>query len=70
MQTEFVIDGGQVKVDQAGEAPHVVVHGSAEAFILLVYGRLPLSDALRTGQLAADGDSRHIQALEEWFKGV
>ena len=70
VQTEFVIDGGQVKVDKAREAPQVVVNGSAQAFILLVYGRLPLAEALQTGRLVAEGDDNYIEALGEWFKGV
>lgn len=70
IQTSFVIDGGEVKVDGARGLADVVVTGSADAFILVVYGRLSLPEAIHTGQLIADGERQHIQAIGEWFKGV
>ncbi|MDH3601812.1 MAG: maleylpyruvate isomerase family mycothiol-dependent enzyme [Candidatus Tectomicrobia bacterium] len=70
-QTDLVVEGDQVRVETAAENPaQVMMRCDAETFVLLVYGRLPLTSALDSGRLIAEGDADHTAALASWFRGV
>ncbi len=70
-QTDLVVEGDQIKVEPSGEEqPDAQVRCDAEAFVLLVYGRLPLAPALDSGRVIVEGDPAHATALGSWFKGV
>jgi hypothetical protein len=71
LQTDLVVEGDQVRVEAAAASPaQVLMRCDAETFVLLVYGRLPLTSALDSGRLMAEGDADHTAALASWFRGV
>jgi predicted lipid carrier protein YhbT len=41
-----------------------------ETYVLLVYGRLPLDDAMRSGRLVVEGDRELALAFGQWFRGI
>ena len=49
---------------------HVRYRCCPETFVLLMYGRLSVTDALTQGRLQADGDATLMTAFRQWFRGV
>jgi hypothetical protein len=71
LQTDLVVEGDQVRVEAVATRPaQVLMRGDAETFVLLVYGRLPLTSALDSGRIMAAGNADHTAALASWFRGV
>jgi len=71
LQTDLVVEGDQVQVEATAASPaQVLMRGDAETFVLLVYGRLPLTSALDSGRIITEGDADHVAALASWFRGV
>jgi len=68
---DIVIEGDRVQVEPAGaNSATVTYHGDTETFVLLMFGRLPLSEALEKGRLVADGEATQADAFAQWFRGA
>ena len=61
---------GRVYVWAMGTTADVTVHGDVEAYVLLVYGRLPLEAAMASGRLTVTGDRELALAFGQWFRGI
>ena len=70
-EQDIVIDGERVWVEPAGTAAATVIfHGDMETFVLLMFGRLPLSEALAQRRLVATGEATQVDAFAQWFRGA
>lgn len=70
-RTDLVVDGEQARLEPVSAAPaSVTFHGATEPLILLLYGRLPVSEAIAAGHIAAVGEAEGIRLFAEWFRGV
>jgi uncharacterized protein (TIGR03083 family) len=70
-RTDIVIEGDQARMEPGETAQaNVTFCCATEPFILLLYGRLPLSDAIAAGRMTAEGDEGLIPAFAQWFRGV
>jgi uncharacterized protein (TIGR03083 family) len=70
-EQDIVIDGERVRVEPAGTAAATVTfHGDMETFVLLMFGRLPLSEALTQRRLVATGEAAQVDAFAQWFRGA
>lgn len=70
-KSDLVIDGNAVRMEAAENTPvDVTFQCDAETYVLLLYGRLNLDDALASGRLVAEGDSRLAQDFGQWFRGI
>ncbi len=68
---DIVIAGDQATVEPAGTAvAHVLLWCDPETFVLLMLGRLPLSDALAQRLLVAEGAGEQVSAFAQWFQGA
>jgi uncharacterized protein (TIGR03083 family) len=62
-------DSFRIQPPVAGVAD-VVVKCSADAYVLLVYGRLTAQEGVASGRLAIDGEAELMRRFESWFKGL
>jgi hypothetical protein len=70
-EQDIVIDGERVWVEPAGTAAATVTfHGDMETFVLLMFGRLPLAEALAQRRLVATGEATQVDAFAQWFRGA
>jgi uncharacterized protein (TIGR03083 family) len=70
-EQDIVIDGEKVRVEPVGAATATVTfHGDTETFVLLMFGRLPLSEALAQRRLMAEGEAAQVDAFAQWFRGA
>jgi uncharacterized protein (TIGR03083 family) len=70
-EQDIVIEGERVRVEPAGTAPATVTfRGDPETFVLLMFGRLPLPEALAQRRLVAEGAREQIAAFAQWFQGA
>jgi uncharacterized protein (TIGR03083 family) len=68
---DIVIEGERVRVEPVGTAPATVTFRSdTETFVLLMFGRLPLSEALAQCRLVAEGEATQVDAFAQWFRGA
>jgi hypothetical protein len=68
---DIVIEGERVRVEPAGTATATVTFRSdTETFVLLMFGRLPLSEALAQRRLMAEGEVTQVDAFAQWFRGA
>jgi uncharacterized protein (TIGR03083 family) len=68
---DMVVAGDTATVEPTGTAAaDVTFQGDTEAFVLLIYGRLSLSEALAQRRLVAAGEGAHVHAFAQWFRGV
>jgi uncharacterized protein (TIGR03083 family) len=71
LRTDIVVTGEHAHLEPAAATQASVTFSCAtEPFVLLCYGRLPLSDAMATGHIAAAGDAGLIAAFAQWFRGM
>jgi len=70
-QLDIVVADNQAYLEPAGTA-YADVHCCCDTatFVSLMYGRLPVPDALATGHLEMDGEAELITAFAQWFRGV
>jgi hypothetical protein len=69
--TDIVVAGDTASIEPAGAAAaHVTCHCDTETFVLIMTGRLPLSDALAQGCLVAAGEVERMDAFVQWFGGM
>lgn len=66
---DVLIDGGAT-IEAPGPRADVTAYCTTEVFVLLVYGRAKLQDAVKTQQVRIEGDRALASALPNWFKGV
>jgi uncharacterized protein (TIGR03083 family) len=70
-KSDLVVDGNTVRMEDAGDSqPQVTFRCDTETYVLLVYGRLPLDDAMRSGRLVVEGDRELALAFGQWFRGI
>jgi uncharacterized protein (TIGR03083 family) len=71
LKTDIVVEGDQAHLEpvEAAQA-NVTFHCATEPFILLLYGRLALPQAIAAGRIAAEGDTELIPVFAQWFRGV
>lgn len=68
---DIVIQGKQACLEEAGTSPaQVTFYGDTATYVLVMYGRLSLKDALATGRMAAEGDQTLAMAFNQLFKGI
>jgi uncharacterized protein (TIGR03083 family) len=68
---DIIVEGDTARVAETGDTmPDVTFRCDTETFVLLVYGRLPLAEALDSGRLAVEGDRDRALAFGQWFKGI
>jgi uncharacterized protein (TIGR03083 family) len=70
-EQDIVIEGDRVQGEPAGTAAaDVTLRSDAETFVLLMLGRLPLSEALAQCRLVATGKAAQVDAFTQWFRGA
>jgi uncharacterized protein (TIGR03083 family) len=70
-KSDVVIDGRTVRMEDPGATPAQVTFAcDTETYILLVYGRLDLEAAIRSGRLRVEGDAQLARAFGQWFRGI
>ena len=68
---DVVVDSRETRLEAAGRTrAKVTFRCDAETFALLMYGRVPLDDAIATTRVAAEGDSKLVSDFGRWLKGV
>ena len=68
---DIVVAGDQATVEPAGTAvAHVRLWCDPETCVLLMFGRLPLADALAQRRLVAEGAREQVAAFAQWFRGA
>jgi uncharacterized protein (TIGR03083 family) len=71
LRTDIVVEGGQARLEPVDATQADVTFCCAtEPFILLLYGRLSLPEALAAGRITAAGDAGLIPAFAQSFRGV
>jgi hypothetical protein len=66
---DIVIAGDQATVEPATTAvAHVCLRCEPETCVLLMFGRLPLADALAQRRLVAEGVREQVAAFAQWFR--
>jgi hypothetical protein len=68
---DIIVAGNTLRMDDAGDTTaRVTVRCDTETYVLLVYGRLNLEDALASGRLMIEGDRELAIAFGQWFRGI
>jgi uncharacterized protein (TIGR03083 family) len=68
---DMVVTGDQASVEPGGTAvADVLLRCDPGTFVLLMLGRLPLSDALAQRRLVAEGAREQVSAFAQWFQGA
>jgi uncharacterized protein (TIGR03083 family) len=71
VQQDVLVTPDAFRIEPVTAAPaDVTFHCSAGTYLLFVYGRLPLEQALRTGLMEIDGDREHASLFNTLFQGV
>ena len=69
--TDIVVEGDQARLEPVHLAQaNVTFCCTTESFILLLYGRLTLPDALAAGRMTVAGDVGLIPVFTQSFRGV
>jgi uncharacterized protein (TIGR03083 family) len=71
LKADIVVEGDRARLEpvEAAQA-NVTFHCAAEPFVLLLYGRLTLPQAIAAGHIAAAGEMDLIPVFAQWFQGV
>jgi hypothetical protein len=71
LRRDLVVEGNHACLEPVTAAPaHVTFCCATEPFVLLLYGRLPLSDAIAAGHITAEGATELIPTFAQWFRGM
>jgi uncharacterized protein (TIGR03083 family) len=71
LKIDIVAEGDQTRLEPAAAAQaNVTFHCATEPFVLLLYGRLTLPQAIAAGRIAAAGERELIPVFAQWFRGV
>lgn len=69
--TDIVVEGDTASIGPAGTAAaNVTCQCDTETFVLMMSGRLLLSDALAQGRLMVEGETEQMDSFTQWFGGV
>ena len=70
-RTDLVVDGEQARLEPVSTVEaHVTFCCAMEPFILLLYGRLPVLEAVEAGQITAAGEAACIPLFAQCFRGM
>lgn len=70
-QTDIIVDGQTLRMEAPQGTPaDVTIRCDVATYVLLVYGRLHLEDALASGQLVVEGDTTLVMAFGQRFRGI
>jgi hypothetical protein len=68
---DIVVGGEGVHMEaESADHAHVLYRCRPETFVLVMYGRLSVTDAMAQGRLTVDGDATLVTAFAQWFRGV
>ena len=68
---DIVVEGDKFRYEESLKGmADVSFRCHTHIFALLMYGRLPASDAMAAGHLAVDGDSELAAQCSQWVKGI
>jgi uncharacterized protein (TIGR03083 family) len=71
LRRDLVVEGHEARLEPVTAAPaHVTFCCAMEPFVLLLYGRLPLPDAIAAGHMTAEGATELIPTFAQWFRGM
>jgi uncharacterized protein (TIGR03083 family) len=71
LRTDIVVEGNQASLEPVDATQaNVTFYCTTEPFILLLYGRLSLPEAIAAGRITAEGDTGLIPAFVQSFRGV
>ena len=70
-RSDIVIEGSQARLEAAGDAPaHVTLHCDTASYVLVMYGRLRLEDAVAAGRVVVEGDPAQAADFNRSFQGI
>ena len=70
-QADIVVEGDKFRLEEPSEKPaEVEFHCNASTLVLIMSGRLTVSDVVSQGKLVVQGDSGLASRFSEWFKGI
>jgi uncharacterized protein (TIGR03083 family) len=70
-QSDLVVEGDAVRMEDTGNSQaDVTFRCETETYVLLIYGRLNLDNALASGRLVAEGDGKLAKDFGQWFRGI
>jgi len=68
---DIVVEGDKFRYEESLQVTaDVTFRCHTHILALLMYGRMPASDAMAAGHLAVDGDSDLAAQFSQWFKGI
>ena len=68
---DIVVEEGKGRIEPAGAgAAEVTFRCDRDTFVLMMYKRLTLDEAIAAGRLSAEGDSGLISDFDRWSKGA
>ena len=68
---DIVVEGDKFRYDESIQGmADVTFRCHTHIFALLMYGRMPASEAMAAGHLAVEGDSELAVQFSQWFKGI
>ena len=71
INADVVVKGDGFQLELAAQGPaDVTFRCDTNIFALLMYGRVPTSEAMAAGQLAVEGDNKLAEQFSQWFKGI
>ena len=70
VREDILVTGAEYQVGPSGDEPaDVVFRGSTGNYILLMFGRLQVEQALASGRLTAEGSADLAKNFNAWFPG-
>ena len=70
VREDVLVTGAEYQVGPSGDGPaDVVFRGSTGNYILLMFGRLQVEQALASGRLTAEGSADQAKNFNAWFPG-
>ena len=68
---DIVVEGDKFHYEGAPQGTaDVTFRCHTHIFALLMYGRMPASEAIAAGHLAVEGDRKLAEQFSQWFKGI
>ncbi len=68
---DIVVEGDKFHYEEAPQGTaDVTFRCHTHIFALLMYGRMPASEAMAAGHLAVEGDAKLAEQFSQWFKGI
>jgi hypothetical protein len=70
LRRDLIVEGPQARLEPVAAVPTHVTFCATEPFVLLLYGRLPLPDAIAAGHITAEGATELVPMFAQWFRGM